>query len=83
MRAVSITAAFIMLSSGYAAHAAETPSAADKAFIAKVSQGGMFEVQLGQLAAAKAARRIIRDQGNTEAHDHQLVGDKTKSNCLR
>jgi putative membrane protein len=60
-------------------HAADALSAADQAFIAKVSQGGMFEVQAGQLAADKGSTQDIKDQGSTEAHDHQLVGDKLKS----
>ncbi len=64
---------------GAPAVAAETASAADKAFIAMVSQGGMFEVQAGQLAETQGGTQDIRDQGNTEAHDHQLVGDKLKS----
>jgi putative membrane protein len=62
-----------------AAQAAETASPTDKAFIAKVSQGGMFEVQLGQLAATQGSTQDIRDQGATEAHDHALVGAKLKS----
>jgi len=61
---------------------ADTPepfSAADKAFVAKVSQGGMYEVELGKLAETKAVAQDIKDQGNTETHDHQLVGAKLKS----
>jgi putative membrane protein len=61
-----------------AAHAADTTSAQDKAFVAMVSQGGMFEVKLGQLGAEQGSTQDLRDQGNTEAHDHQLVGDKLK-----
>lgn len=60
-------------------HATDTTSAADKAFIAKVSQGGMFEVNAGQLAAEQGDKQDIKDQGATEAHDHKLVGDKLKS----
>ena len=62
-----------------AGRAADTVSAADRAFIAKVSQGGMFEVKAGQVAADQGSTQDIRDQGNTEAHDHQLVGEKLKS----
>jgi len=61
------------------AHAADTTSAADRAFIAMVSQGGMFEVNAGQLAADQGDKQDIKDQGATEAHDHKLVGDKLKS----
>jgi putative membrane protein len=60
-------------------HAAETVSTTDKAFVAMVSQGGMFEVKAGELAAQQGSTQDIRDQGATEAHDHQLVGDKLSS----
>ncbi|MCJ2049389.1 DUF4142 domain-containing protein [Methylobacterium sp. J-070] len=64
---------------GIVAARAATVSDEDKAFVAKVSQGGMYEVELGKLAESKGARQDIKDQGNTEAHDHGLVGDKLKS----
>ena len=59
-----------------AANAADSISAADQSFVAMVSQGGMFEVKLGQVAAEQGGTQDIKDQGATEAHDHQLVGDK-------
>jgi putative membrane protein len=71
--------AILVLSSTIAAHAADSFSDADKAFVAKVSQGGMYEVELGKLAETKALTQDLKDQGNTEAHDHTLVGDKLKS----
>lgn len=58
-----------------AAHAAEPASATDHAFVAMVSQGGMFEVQAGALGAAQGSTQDIRDQGTTEEHDHRLVGE--------
>jgi putative membrane protein len=61
------------------AYADDSPSSADRAFVAMVSQGGMFEVKAGQVAADKGSTQDIKDQGFTEAHDHQLVGDKLKS----
>ena len=39
----------------------------------------MFEVQAGQLGAERGYAQDIKDQGTTQAHDHQLVGDKLKS----
>ncbi|MCJ2073397.1 DUF4142 domain-containing protein [Methylobacterium sp. J-030] len=71
-------AAIISLS-GLATAQAANVSDEDKAFVAKVSQGGMYEVELGKLAEEKGARQDIKDQGNTEVHDHGLVGDKLKS----
>ena len=70
-------AIFTISSAG--AWGADTFSDTDKAFVAKVSQGGMYEVVLGTLAETKATTQDIKDSGNTEAHDHMLVGDKLKS----
>ena len=63
----------------YAATAAEKVSDADKAFVAMVSQGGMYEVELGKLAETMGSTQDLKDQGTTEFHDHTLVGDKLKS----
>jgi putative membrane protein len=71
--------AILTLFSAVAAYAADSFSDADKVFVAKVSQGGMYEVELGKLAETKAVTQDIKDQGNTEAHDHKLVGDKLKA----
>ncbi len=62
-----------------AAWAADAVSAADRAFVAKVSQGGLFEVRLGEVAEDQGHAQDIKDQGYTEAHDHKLVGDRLKS----
>ena len=59
--------------------AAEPLSDADRAFVAQVSQGGMFEVELGRLAAGRGGLQDVKDQGITEAHDHTLVGNKLKA----
>jgi putative membrane protein len=68
-----VVAVAVALTGSSAAFAA-TPTPADRAFVAKVSQGGMFEVQAGQLAADKGSRQDIRDFGAMEVHDHKLVG---------
>ena len=54
-------------------------SPADRAFMAKVSQGGMFEVEAGKIASQKGFQQNIVDIGDTEVHDHQLVGAKLRS----
>ncbi len=64
-----------VLASASLAHAAEA-SAQDKTFVNTVGPGGMYEVMLGKLAETKGSSPDIRDQGNTEAHDHALVGDR-------
>ena len=60
------------------AHAA-TATPADRAFVAKVSQGGMFEVEAGKLAEQKASAQDVKDFAVMEVHDHTLVGDKLKA----
>jgi putative membrane protein len=65
------------------AMATSAVSGADRKFVAGVSQGGMFEVQLGKLAATHAHSQDILDQGTTEAHDHELVGAKLKTIATR
>ena len=65
------------LAASFSVAVAATPG--DQAFVAKVSQGGMFEVQAGQLAEQKGGAQDVRDFGAMEVHDHMRVGDKLKS----
>ena len=53
-------------------------SPSDKAFVAKVSQGGMFEVEASKIGNSKAVRQDVIDTSVTEVHDHDLVGAKLK-----
>lgn len=57
-------------------NAADGVSPADKTFAAKVSQGGMYEVEASKVAAEKAMAQDVRDLANTEIHDHQLVNQE-------
>ncbi len=61
-----------------AVHAAAAPPG-DRAFVAKVGQGGMFEVAAGRLAMTRGSTQDIRDVAAMEVHDHMLVGAKLKS----
>ena len=58
------------------ASAQDATSAADKAFVAMVSQGGLFETKAGTVASTQGSAQDIKDQGFTEAHDHALVNAK-------
>lgn len=62
-----------------ASEAADSFSDGDRTFVAKVSQGGMYEVALGKVAETQAMAQDIKDSGNSEVHDHTLVGDKLKA----
>jgi putative membrane protein len=71
--------AIVLAVSASTSYADDSFSAADKAFVGKVSQGGMFEVELAKVAETKATTQDLRDQATTEEHDHTLVGNKLKS----
>ena len=79
MKLIVAAAALGMLGASQASAATATATAADRAFVAKVSQGGMFEVAAGKLAEQKGFTQDIRDFAAMEVHDHTLVGDKLKS----
>lgn len=79
MKRTSILVLAIAIGAGTAP--AATP--ADQAFVAKVSQGGMFEVAAGRLASTRGSTQDIRDFGFAEAHDHMLVGAKLKAISAR
>ena len=57
--------------------AGATPS--DRAFVAKVSQGGMFEVAAGKLAESRGSTQDVRDFAAMEVHDHTLVGNRLQA----
>lgn len=50
--------------------AADSVSTGDKTFVMKAAQGGMTEVQLGQLAADKGTSQGVKDFGSKMVTDH-------------
>ena len=58
---------------------AQAASANDRAFVAKVSQGGLYEVEAGRVAAERGGAPVIRDLGVLEAHDHAGVNAELKA----
>ncbi len=76
-RTATLSVFALLAAGGLAVAATATP--ADRAFVAKVSQGGMFEVQAGGLADQKGSTQDIRDFGAMEVHDHTRVGDRLKA----
>jgi putative membrane protein len=53
-------------------------SDADKTFMTKAAEGGMMEVNLGTLAAAKATTTEVKDFGNRMVADHGKANDELK-----
>jgi putative membrane protein len=70
--------ALIASASAIGARAAAA-SPADLAFVAKVSQGGLYEVEAGKVATQAGSTQDVRDFAVMEVHEHTLVGDKLKS----
>jgi putative membrane protein len=54
-------------------------SAADKNFVMKAAQGGMAEVELGQLAAQKGNSDDVKKFGQRMVDDHSKANDQLKS----
>lgn len=69
----------LLVAFGASAAIAATATPNDRAFVAKVSQGGMFEVAAGKLAETRGSTQDVRDFATAEVHDHTLVGDKLKA----
>jgi putative membrane protein len=53
-------------------------SVSDKAFVKKAAQGGMAEVQLGQLATEKGSSDEVKKFGQRMVDDHSKANDQLK-----
>ena len=76
---IACLAAFNSASSLANAADKSTVSTADTAFVMKAAQGGMTEVQLGQLAADKGTSQDVKDFGSKMVVDHGKANDELKS----
>ncbi|MBZ5585685.1 MAG: DUF4142 domain-containing protein [Acidobacteriia bacterium] len=52
---------------------------ADSNFITKAAQGGMAEVELGQLATTHASNQSVKDFGQKMVDDHSKANEELKS----
>jgi putative membrane protein len=66
------------MSVGVAAQSGQL-SPADKMFVNKAAQGGMAEVELGQLATQKGQSQQVKDFGQKMVDDHSKANDQLKS----
>ena len=66
------------MSSGKQDNMAGNATASDKKFVTEAAQGGMAEVELGKLAAEKAASPKVKEFGQRMVDDHTKAGDELK-----
>jgi putative membrane protein len=66
-------------SSATATKSGTSLSLADKTFVRKAAQGGMAEVQFGQLATEKAASDDVKKFGQRMVDDHTKANDQLKA----
>jgi putative membrane protein len=71
----AIAAAVLTTCSFAASPATDT----DKAFVAKVSQGGAYEVAASKVAVERAHAMDVKDLAMSEVHDHEGVGARLKA----
>jgi putative membrane protein len=58
---------------------AQAASSADKTFVGKVSQGGLYEVEAGRVAAMRGTSPVVKDFGLLESQDHEGVNSRLKA----
>jgi putative membrane protein len=77
--AAAVVGLFCVGASPASAFAAGDASDADKVFVGKVSQGGMYEVEASKVAAMRASAPDVKDLALTEVHDHEGVNARLKA----
>ncbi|WP_263382241.1 DUF4142 domain-containing protein [Granulicella arctica] len=78
MKHVQIAFCPIILALTVGVYAQQLSSPNDQAFVAKVSQGGRYEVEASKLAIQKAVAQDVKDIASSEVHDHELVNAELK-----
>jgi len=75
----SMTIALGMCLSAYSQSSRSSDEAADHTFLKNAAQGGMAEVQLGQLAEKNGSNAAVKQFGQRMVTDHTRMGDEVKS----
>lgn len=60
------------------AHGTETAATSDATFLKKAAEGGLAEVELGQLATQKASSEEVKKFGQRMVDDHTKANDQLK-----
>jgi len=59
--------------------AAIVPDEESSTFLVKAANGGMAEVEAGQMARQKAVNQKVKDFGSMMVHDHSAANDEVKT----
>jgi putative membrane protein len=71
--------AFLLAGAATGVIAADSLSSTDHLFANTAAQGGVAEVELGKLAAAKGSNQKVKDFGKKMVDDHSKANDQLKS----
>jgi len=75
---IAITGLLVSIA-GAQQNTANRMTSADNSFVTKAAQGGMAEVQLGNLAQQKASNPQVKEFGQRMVTDHTKANDELKS----
>jgi putative membrane protein len=75
---IGVAAMMVIMTCARMLLAATPASQADQAFVAKVSQGGLYEVEAGEVAAMRGTVPAVKDFGMLESQDHKAVNSELK-----
>ena len=77
-KAALVAATTLFCAGAFAADAKSTLSSPDRKFMEKAAEGGLVEVQLGNLAKGRASSQEVKDFGARMAQDHSKANDELR-----
>ena len=75
---IGVAAMMVVMTCAGMLLAATPASKVDQAFVAPVSQGGLYEVEAGEVAAMRGTVPAVKDFGRLESEDHKGVNSELK-----